>query len=136
LVRLAIGTRGWYDDAAATQSRGIATAAPWCAGQGISAFFGVVVVVVEVRTVVVVDAGDDVVVVATGTVVVVVVVVVVVAAVVVVVDVGGVVVAHRFEMAAVTAEIAGSSWADVVDAVARMTRVLSATENSEPRRSQ
>lgn len=126
-MRLAIGTRGWYDDAAATQSRGIKTAALTRAGQAITALFGTVVVVVEVRIVVVVDEGEDVVVVARGTVVVVVATVVVV--------VGGVVVAHWRAMDAVRDESAGLSWADVVDAVARMIKVLSPIENSDPRRS-
>jgi hypothetical protein len=129
LVRLAIGTRGWYDDVAATQSRGIAIAALSCAGHDRVDTFGTVVVVVDVGTEVVVDVGDvDVVVGAT------VVTTVVEGMVVVVVVV--VVVAHELGIVVVVVASAGSSWADVVDTIVSTTIVLRTNESRDPRRSQ
>jgi hypothetical protein len=130
LVRLAIGTRGWYDEAAATQSRGIATAALPCAGHAIAVFLGivvvVVVVVVEVGTVVVVDV-DVVVEVVVAT-------VVVDETVVVVVVVGGVDEAHELStVVVVVGDNAGLSWAAVEVADVAMTNALSAIEDSAPR---
>jgi hypothetical protein len=150
LVRLAIGTRGWYAEVAATHSRGIANAALPCAGQAKAVFLGsvVVVVVVDVGTVVVVVPD---VVVVTGTVVVVVVVVVVdvvdvvdvvvertVVVVVVVVVVTG---THPLGTGNVVVVVvvdanAGPSWADVVVDDVRTTTKESATVKSEQRRSQ
>jgi hypothetical protein len=144
LVKLAIGTRGWYGDVAATQSRGIATAALAWIGQSIAVFFGTVVVVVGGGSVVVVVGGSVVVVapvvVVTGTVVVVT-TVVVVGCVVEVVVVGSVVVvvigAHSFGMVVVVVgDVAGSSWADVVVDIVEMSKKESATERIEQRRSQ
>ena len=118
----------------------MATAALSCTGQAIANFFGTVVVVVDVGTVVVVDVGT-VVVVVTGTVVATVVdgivdVVLDVVVVVVVVVVVGVEVEHVLGTVVVVEESAGWSWADVVDAVARMSDALRATVISEPLRSQ
>jgi hypothetical protein len=136
LVRLAIGTRGWYDEAATTQSRGIATAALPCAGHAIAVFLGivVVVVVVEVGTVVV---EVDVEVVVVGTVVVVVTTVVVDETVVVVVVVGGVDEAHALgTVVVVVDDNAGLSWAAVGVADVAMTIALSAIDRSAPRPNQ
>lgn len=138
MVRLAIETRGWYDEAAATQSRGIATAALPCAGHAIVVFLGivvvVVVVVVEVGTVVV---EVDVEVVVTGTVVVVVTTVVVDETVVVVVVVGEVDEAHELStVVVVVGDNAGLSWAAVGVAGVAMTKALSAIDRSAPRPNQ
>jgi hypothetical protein len=119
----------------------MATAALSCDGQAIAEFFGTVVVVVDVGIVVVVVGN----VVVTGTVVATVVdgivdvvldVVVVVVVVDVVVVVVGVEVEHVLGTVVVVEESAGWSWADVVDAVARMSDALRATVISEPLRSQ
>jgi hypothetical protein len=138
LVRLAIGTRGWYDDVAETQSLGIATAAlPW-AGHANAVFFGRVVVV-EVVVV-------ELVVVVTGTVVVVVVevvvelgvVVVVVAVVVVVVVGGGVTDAHELAIVVVVvvARFGVLCAAEIDVDVDATTSVLSPTERSVQRSNQ
>jgi hypothetical protein len=139
LVRLAIGTRGWYDDVAETQSLGIATAAlPW-AGHANAVLFGSVVVVVVVVVV-------ELVVVATGTVVVVVVevvvelgvVVVVVAVVVVVVVGGGVTDAHELAIVVVVvvARFGVLCAAEIDVDVDATTSVLSPTERSVQRSNQ
>ena len=135
MVRLAIGTRGWYDDVAETQSLGIATAAlPW-AGQANAVFFGSVVVVVVVVVV-------ELVVVVTGTVVVVVVevvvelgVVVVVAVVVVVVVGGGVTDAHELAIVVVVvvARFGVLCAAEIDVDVDATTSELSTTERSVQR---
>ena len=136
MVRLAIGTRGWYDDVAETQSLGIATAAlPW-AGHANAVLFGSVVVVVVVVVV-------ELVVVATGTVVVVVVevvvelgvVVVVVAVVVVVVVGGGVTDAHELAIVVVVvvARFGVLCAAEIDVDVDATTSVLSPTERSVQR---
>jgi hypothetical protein len=131
LVRLAIGTRGWYDDVAETQSLGIATAAlPW-AGHANAVFFGSVVVV-EVVVV-------ELVVVVTGTVVVVEVVVVelgvVVVVVVVVVVGGGVTGAHELGIVVVVvvARFGVLCAAEIVVDVDATTSELSTTERSVQR---
>jgi len=139
LVKLAIGTRGWYDDVAETQSLGIATAAlPW-AGHANAVLFGSVVVVVVVVVV-------ELVVVATGTVVVVVVevvvelgvVVVVVAVVVVVVVGGGVTDAHELAIVVVVvvARFGVLCAAEIDVDVDATTSVLSPTERSVQRSNQ
>jgi hypothetical protein len=139
LVRLAIGTRGWYDDVAETQSLGIATAAlPW-AGHANAVLFGSVVVVVVVVVV-------ELVVVVTGTVVVVVVevvvelgvVVVVVAVVVVVVVGGGVTDAHELAIVVVVvvARFGVLCAAEIDVDVDATTSVLSPTERSVQRSNQ
>ena len=139
MVRLAIGTRGWYDDVAETQSLGIATAAlPW-AGQANAVFFGSVVVVVVVVVV-------ELVVVVTGTVIVVVVevvvelgvVVVVVAVVVVVVVGGGVTDAHELAIVVVVvvARFGVLCAAEIDVDVDATTSVLSPTERSVQRSNQ
>jgi hypothetical protein len=134
LVRLAIGTRGWYDDVAETQSLGIATAAlPWT-GHANAVFFGSVVVVVEV----VVDVVVELVVVVTGTVVVVEVVVVelgVVVVVVVVVVGGGVTGAHELGIVVVVvvARFGVLCAAEIVVDVDATTSELSTTERSVQR---
>ena len=139
MVRLAIGTRGWYDDVAETQSLGIATAAlPW-AGHANAVLFGSVVVVVVVVVV-------ELVVVATGTVVVVVVevvvelgvVVVVVAVVVVVVVGGGVTDAHELAIVVVVvvARFGVLCAAEIDVDVDATTSVLSPTERSVQRSNQ
>jgi len=139
LVRLAIGTRGWYDDVAETQSLGIATAAlPW-AGHANAVLFGSVVVVVVVVVV-------ELVVVVTGTVVVVVVevvvelgvVVVVVAVVVVVVVGGGVTDAHELGIVVVVvvARFGVLCAAEIDVDVDATTSVLSPTERSVQRSNQ
>jgi hypothetical protein len=140
-----MGTRGWYDVVALTQSRGIAIAAlPWT-GQAIAVFLGIVVVVVVVvvagRVVVVVVEP---VVVVTGTVVVVATVVVEGIVVVVVVVAGRVVVVvvvvngpHMSGMVVVVVVAnAGSSWADVAEDVVRIIAKQSDVVRSEQRRSQ
>lgn len=130
MVRLAIGTRGWYDDVAETQSLGIATAAlPW-AGHANAVFFGSVVVV-EVVVV-------ELVVVVTGTVVVVEVVVVelgVVVVVVVVVVGGGVTGAHELGIVVVVvvARFGVLCAAEIVVDVDATTSELSTTERSVQR---
>ncbi len=143
MVRLAIGTRGWYDDVAETQSLGIATAAlPWT-GHANAVFFGSVVVVVEV----VVDVVVELVVVVTGTVVVVEVVVVVelgvvVEVVVVVVVVGGGVTdAHDLGIVVVVVVVVVSRFgvlcaAEIVVDVDATTSELSTTERSAQRSNQ
>ena len=139
MVKLAIGTRGWYDDVAETQSLGIATAAlPW-AGHANAVLFGSVVVVVVVVVV-------DLVVVVTGTVVVVVVevvvelgvVVVVVAVVVVVVVGGGVTDAHELAIVVVVvvARFGVLCAAEIDVDVDATTSVLSPTERSVQRSNQ
>jgi len=139
LVRLAIGTRGWYDDVAETQSLGIATAAlPW-AGHANAVLFGSVVVVVVVVVV-------ELVVVVTGTVIVVVVevvvelgvVVVVVAVVVVVVVGGGVTDAHELAIVVVVvvARFGVLCAAEIDVDVDATTSVLSPTERSVQRSNQ
>ena len=139
MVRLAIGTRGWYDDVAETQSLGIATAAlPW-AGHANAVLFGSVVVVVVVVVV-------ELVVVVTGTVVVVVVevvvelgvVVVVVAVVVVVVVGGGVTDAHELAIVVVVvvARFGVLCAAEIDVDVDATTSVLSPTERSVQRSNQ
>ena len=139
MVKLAIGTRGWYDDVAETQSLGIATAAlPW-AGHANAVLFGSVVVVVVVVVV-------ELVVVATGTVVVVVVevvvelgvVVVVVAVVVVVVVGGGVTDAHELAIVVVVvvARFGVLCAAEIDVDVDATTSVLSPTERSVQRSNQ
>ena len=138
MVRLAIGTRGWYDEAAATQSRGIATAALSRAGHAIAVFLGIVVVVV----VVVVEVGTVVVEVDVVVVVVVVVVTTVVVdetivVVVVVVVVGGLDEAHALgTVVVVVGDNAGLSWAAVGVADVAMTNALSAIDKSAPRPNQ
>ena len=137
MVRLATGTRGWYDEAAATQSRGIATAALSRAGHAIAVFLGIVVVVVVV--VVVVEVGTVVVEVDVEVVVVVVVVTTVVVdeTVVVVVVVGGVDEAHALgTVVVVVGDNAGLSWAAVGVADVAMTNALSAIDKSAPRPNQ
>ena len=139
MVRLAIGTRGWYDDVAETQSLGIATAAlPW-AGHANAVLFGSVVVVVVVVVVV------ELVVVVTGTVVVVEVVVVelgvvvvVVAVVVVVVVGGGVTDAHELAIVVVVvvARFGVLCAAEIDVDVDATTSVLSPTERSVQRSNQ
>ena len=140
MVRLAIGTRGWYDDVAETQSLGIATAAlPW-AGHANAVLFGSVVVVVVVVVVV------ELVVVVTGTVIVVVVevvvdlgvVVVVVAVVVVVVVGGGVTDAHELAIVVVVvvARFGVLCAAEIDVDVDATTSVLSPTERSVQRSNQ
>ena len=134
MVRLAIGTRGWYDEAAATQSRGIATAALSRAGHAIAVFLGIVVVVVEVGTVVV---EVDVVVVVVVVVVTTVVVDETIVVVVVVVVVGGVGEAHALgTVVVVVGDNAGLSWAAVEVADVAMTSALSAIDTSAPRPNQ
>ena len=139
MVRLAIGTRGWYDDVAETQSLGIATAAlPW-AGHANAVLFGSVVVVVVVVAV-------ELVVVVTGTVIVVVVevvvelgvVVVVVAVVVVVVVGGGVTDAHELAIVVVVvvARFGVLCAAEIDVDVDATTSVLSPTERSVQRSNQ
>jgi hypothetical protein len=139
-----MGTRGWYVELAATQSRGIANAALSWAGQAMAVCLGIVVVVVVVGSVVVVGVvvvvtGRVVVVtdvVVVGTVVVGVVVVVEgtdVVVVVVVVVVGG---THEFGIVVVVVDDrAGSSWAEVGVDVVKMSTEEIATETSEQRRS-
>jgi hypothetical protein len=137
LVRLAIGTRGWYDEAAVTQSRGIATAALSRAGHAIAVFLGIVVVVVVVG-IVVVEVDVEVVVVAVVVVVVTTVVVdETVVVVVVVVVVGGVDEAHALgTVVVVVGDNAGLSWAAVGVADVAMTNALSAIDKSAPRPNQ
>jgi len=132
LVRLAIGTRGWYDEAAATQSRGIATAALPRSGHAIAVFLGivVVVVVVEVGTVVVVDVVDV-------DVVVEVVVATVVVDETVVVVVGGVDEAQELStVVVVVGDNAGLSRAAVEVADVATSNALSAIDESAPRLNQ
>ena len=129
MVRLAIGTTGWYGDEAATQSWGMATALLPCFGHANAAPLRIVVVVVEGTNVeVVVEDGVVAVVVVEGGIVVVVEVelVVDVTSVVVVVGVGPV--AQRGLTPGAVAIAA------VVTSGETATRVLTTTVTRSPRR--